>query len=189
MEAKDVIRKKMIGLRNEMSIREIAEKSAAITRWLCSLKQYADARTVTAYMSYRNEVSTEAFIRTCLSQGKRVAIPKVRKVPDLALELYEVKDVDKDVIPGYKGIPEPNASVLEAVDPQDIDLAVIPGLAFNHDRHRIGYGAGFYDRFLATLRPDCLKIGIAYQMQLTSQIAAEKHDIAMDMVITENGII
>lgn len=187
VEAKKVIRKRMIEGRNAMSPREIAQKSASITEKLCSLRQYAAAGTVTVYMSYRNEVSTEAFIQRCLLQGKRVAIPKVRTVPTLALELYEIKDVENDVLPGYKGIPEPNASSLELVDPQEIDFAVIPGLAFDYSRHRIGYGAGYYDRLLVTLRPDCLKVGIAYDMQVTEQLMAEKHDIAMDMVITEKG--
>ena len=140
-------------------------------------------------MSYRNEVSTDEFVRRCLRQGKRVAIPKVRTVPALALELYEIKNVDNDVLPGYKGILEPNESVLERLNPRDIDMAVIPGVAFDYDRHRIGYGAGFYDRLLVQLRPDCLKVGLAYEMQLTEQFMPEEHDIAVDMVITEGSII
>ncbi len=189
LEAKNVIRKRMIEQRNRMSIREIDEKSAVITEQLRSLSQYADAQIVAAYMSYRNEVSTDEFVRGCLRNGKRVVIPKVLQAPTCRLELYEIRDMGKDVLPGYKGILEPNISILKAVDPRDIDLAVIPGVAFDYGRHRIGFGAGFYDRLLVQMKPDCLKIGLAYEMQLTKQFKAEKHDIAMDMVITESRII
>jgi|LSQX01.2.fsa_nt_gb 5-formyltetrahydrofolate cyclo-ligase len=187
VEDKNVIRKRMIEGRNGMNLRQIAEKSAAITEKLCSLRQYSDAQTLTVYMSYRNEVSTEAFIERCLCQGKRVAIPKVVTVPALTLELYEIRDLRNDVLPGFKGIPEPNSAVLKKVDPQDIDFAVIPGLSFDYGGHRIGYGAGLYDRLLAKLRPECLKVGIAYDMQMMEQLMAEKHDITMDMVITEKS--
>lgn len=189
IEKKAAIRKKTIEQRGLLSIQEVTEKSSRITRRLCSLSQYVNACTVMAYMSYRNEVATDVFIGNCIRDGKKVAIPKVQKIHDLALLPYEIKDPECDVLEGFKGIPEPDASILDTVDPLEFDLVVIPAVAFDKGRNRIGYGAGYYDRFLVTLRPDCLKVGIAYEMQILDKFSADVYDIPMDLVITENRII
>lgn len=189
METKESIRARIIEQRKLLSIQEVNEKSSAITKRLCSLVQYANAGVVMAYMSFRNEVATDAFINRCSRDGKRVIIPKVQQIPAPALLLYEIKDPGQDVVKGFMGIPEPDASRLERVDPSEIDMVVIPGVAFDKCKNRLGYGAGYYDRFLPTLRPDSLKVGIAYEMQITDSVFAEEYDIPMDMVITEERII
>lgn len=189
MEMKAVIRRNMIEQRGLLSIREIIEKSSQIALRLCSLSQYINSGTVMAYMSFRNEVATDIFIGKCIHDGKKVAIPKVQQNPAMALLPYEIKDPKMDVLMGFKGIFEPDASRLRRVDPLELDLVVIPGVAFDCRRHRIGYGAGYYDRFLMTLRPDCLKVGIAYEMQMIDEFSAAEYDIPMDLVITENRII
>lgn len=189
IETKAMIRKRIIEQRGLLSFQEVSEKSSEITVRLCSLSQYISAGTVMAYMSFRNEVATNAFIGRCILDGKRVVIPKAQQSPDMALLPYEVKDLDQDVLPGLWGIPEPDASRLHMVNPLEIDLVVVPGVAFDGRRYRIGYGAGYYDRFLLTLRPDCLKVGIAFDMQMLEQFDAERYDIPMDLVITEKRII
>jgi len=188
-ETKESIRARIIEQRKLMSIREVYEKSAAITKRLCSLKQYANAGVVMAYMSFRNEVATDALIERCIGDGKRVVIPKVLRFPEPTLLIYEINDMRQDVVKGYMGILEPDTSRLERVAPAEIDIAVIPGVAFDKNKNRLGYGAGYYDRFLPELRPDCLKVGIAYEMQVTDNVFAQAHDIPMDMVITEERII
>lgn len=179
----------MIEQRGLLSIREVTEISSRIVRRLCSLTQYVNAGTVMAYMSFRNEVATDVFIGNCIRDGKRVAIPKVQQIPALTLLPYEIKDTRHDVLKGFMGIPEPDASRLQRVDPLEFDLVVIPGVAFDSVRSRIGYGAGYYDRFLTTLRPDCLKVGIAFEIQMLDKFSADTYDIPMDLVITENRII
>lgn len=189
METKALIRKRIIEQRGLLSFQEVSEKSSKITERLCSLGQYAGARTVMAYMSFRNEVATNAFIGRCILDGKRVVIPKTQLSHDRALLTYEIKDPEQDVLPGIWGIPEPDTSRLERVNPQEIDLVVVPGVAFDGRRYRIGYGAGYYDRFLLSLRPDCLKVGIAFDMQMLEHFHAERYDIPMDLVITEIRIV
>lgn len=186
MDTKREIRKKIIHERDLLTYNEVMEKSQAIFQRLCSLSQYKRAKTVMAYMSYRNEVSTPGFLAKVIEDGKRVVLPKVS---GMALKIYEIHDIEKDIVPGFKGIPEPLGEPENRVDPAEIDLAVIPGVVFDLQKHRIGYGGGFYDRFIPSLRQDCLKAGVAFQMQLVSGIQAESFDVPVDIVITENMII
>lgn len=210
METKSEIRRRVLKERNTLSREEAIKKSALIFRRLCALNEYQGAKTVLAYMDYKNEVMTCEFIRQCISDGKRVALPRVEDAAGdetgaasinaaskngasdrfcgKALVIYEIGNADTDTLPGFKGIPEPDSSVLPRISPREIDLAVIPGVAFDCGRYRIGYGAGFYDRFLCCLRPDCAKAGVAYSLQMAESIPAGKYDIPMDMVVTEDNI-
>lgn len=189
METKSEIRKRVIDERNALDIQVIAEKSASVCEKLCSLEQYARAGMILAYMSYRNEVSTDLFIKRCLRDGKRVAVPKVVQGSGRELELYEIRDVKRDIKPGFKGIPEPDITTALRAAPSDIDMAVIPGVSFDKSRFRVGYGAGYYDRFLGKLRADCIKVGVAFEIQLVDNVCADTHDVPMDMIITESRFI
>ena len=213
MESKDEIRKRVLKLRTGLSTEEIQSKSTAIFERIYALRQYKEAATVLTYMDYKNEVMTGEFIRRCQHDGKRVALPKVvvegnvrdRAVADkasassipakaqtgpaYALAVYVINDIDKDTLPGYKGIMEPDSTVLKLLDPSEIDLAVIPGVAFDHGKNRIGYGAGYYDRFLYKLRSDCLKVSAAFGLQLVDAIPADRYDVPVDMVVTEELLI
>lgn len=209
MESKDEIRRRVFSLRDSMPMEEIRQKSAVIFKRVADLRQYHDAKVVLAYMDFKNEVMTVEFIKKCLSEGKRVALPKVDlpkgtkaddngRLTDNAeaaakfkrvLTFYEINDVDRDTLPGYKGIIEPDSPALKEMDPAAVDLAVIPGVAFDLGKNRIGYGAGYYDRFLHKLRGDCLKVGVAFGLQLFDSIPAGKDDVPVDMVVTEKMLI
>jgi 5-formyltetrahydrofolate cyclo-ligase len=186
MDTKREIRKKILQERDLLTYNEVMGKSQAIFNRLCSLPQYKRAKTVMAYVSYRNEVSTPGFIAKVVEDGKRIVLPKVSAS---VLYIYEIHDIEKDIMPGFKGIPEPLGEPESRVDPAEIDLAVIPGVVFDLKKYRIGYGGGFYDRFIPSLRRDCLKIGVAFQIQMVSKIQGESFDVPVDMVITENMII
>jgi 5-formyltetrahydrofolate cyclo-ligase len=93
------------------------------------------------------------------------------------------------MLTGYMGIAEPDASILHRVDPLEIDMVVVPGVAFDMARNRIGYGGGYYDRFLCTLRPDCLKVAVAFELQVFDSIPAASYDIPVDIIVTEERII
>ena len=134
-------------------------------------------------------MATRGFISKCIENGKKIAVPKVIPGTERELKFYKVFDLSRDVQPGYKGIPEPKAGVLEEVEPSSVDLAVIPGVAFDLRRYRIGYGAGYYDRYLLKLRRDCFKIGVAFNLQILNTIPYDGYDIPMDMIITETMII
>lgn len=187
MDEKKKIRKTVLDMRNSLSGDEAVQKSEAIFERLCLLKQYAGADIIHVYMNYRNEVRTAKFIQRCLRDGKRVAVPRVEA--GHSLSAYEITDVEKDIIRGFKGIPEPARAALNKIRPEEIDMVVMPGVAFDRSKRRLGYGGGYYDRFLPLLRPDCVKVGVAYGFQLMEDVPAEEHDAPADIVITEDTII
>jgi len=164
METKKELRKYYIERRSRLSGDEVREKSESLFAGICLLDRYRNANVVLAYMSFGNEVSTGPFICRCIRDGKTVALPKVEKEEGKGcrLAIHAIKDPVADVVPGFKGILEPDPSKARLLDPREIDLAVVPGVAFDAAGNRIGYGAGCYDRLLPLLRPDCLKIGAAF---------------------------
>ncbi len=123
--------------------------------------------------------------------GTKTAIT-IKTDPDTSekvLHIYEIHDIEKDLEPGFKGILEPIGNPADRIEPVEIDLAVIPGVVFDLQKRRIGYGGGFYDKFMPLLRQDCCKAGVAFHMQLVNEIPWENFDVPVDLVITENVII
>ncbi|HDH96432.1 MAG TPA: 5-formyltetrahydrofolate cyclo-ligase [Proteobacteria bacterium] len=98
-------------------------------------------------------------------------------------------DLNRDLAPGAFGIPEPRGAELPEVDEDEIELVVTPGAAFDMLGYRLGYGGGFYDRLFAQIRPDCLKVGIAFSFQLVDSVPHEPTDVPVDIVVTDQHII
>jgi 5-formyltetrahydrofolate cyclo-ligase len=103
-----------------------------------------------------------------------------------AMEVFDLKD---DLEVGAFGILEPKKKYAEEINPKNIDLAIVPGVVFDKRMNRIGYGAGFYDEYLKLLRPECVKIGLAYDFQVKEKIPFDDHDIRMDIIVTEREIL
>lgn len=191
MNDKKEFRRKYLNIRSGMSREEVAAKSNLIFRRLCDGKEYKNASFIMAYMSFGNEVMTDAFISKCLADGKRVALPRVEisDVKNSIMRVYEIRDIKDDLEKGFKGIYEPVPSRTSLADPGQIDIAVIPGVAFDICCNRLGYGAGYYDRFLPYLRSDCLKAGVAFEAQIADMLPHDKHDFRLDVIFTENRSI
>ncbi|HHY81139.1 MAG TPA: 5-formyltetrahydrofolate cyclo-ligase [Clostridiales bacterium] len=184
---KTEIRKRMEMLRSSLTHDDVVSRSMAIEKSLTSLKAYEKAAVVFTYASFRNEVSTNTIIQKALNCGKRVAVP-VCITKDKVLLPCEIESLD-DLVPGTWGIPEPKEGKHKVIECSEIDLAVVPGLSFDRQFNRLGYGAGYYDRFLPALRKDAIKIGICYDFQLIEQLPSEPFDIPMDGVITESTVL
>ncbi|HWQ59346.1 MAG TPA: 5-formyltetrahydrofolate cyclo-ligase [Clostridia bacterium] len=148
------------------------------------LPEFLQARTILAYRPVRGECAPDVLVRIARGQGVRVAFPLC--VEGNALALY-LACSEEDFRPGAYGIAEPNPTRCARVAPQEIDFAVIPGLAFDAACNRLGRGAGYYDRFLAAFGG--IKAGLAYDCQIFPAIPADEHDVGMDFVATNNGII
>lgn len=184
------IRRLALQLRNGLSRQECAEKSRLIMEVLKQQAQYQNAGLLFLYASYQNEVMTHALIEDSLFAEKRVALPVSTVAAGIPrLDFYEITDMEQ-IVSGYKGIPEPdisNACVKQRLIEEAPDLLLMPGVAFDRNRNRLGYGMGFYDRFLQR-RFRIQTIAVAYECQLFERIPANDFDYRPDQLITEEGI-
>jgi 5-formyltetrahydrofolate cyclo-ligase len=162
--------------------------SATIFQRLVQLPQFTSAETVLCYVSFRSEVSTHAFIQRLWADRKRVVVPycKARH-----LELFRLTSFD-DLAPGTLGILEPRPDLREEshrrANVNEIDLLVIPGLAFDRQGGRLGYGKGYFDRLLLGARTDSLLAALAFECQLFDAVPMQPYDVRVDAVVTEAGI-
>ncbi|HHV28703.1 5-formyltetrahydrofolate cyclo-ligase [Acetivibrio mesophilus] len=189
MKDKKKLRKEVLNIRKGLSEEEVIRKSKLITEKLISFEGFNNSNFIMAYMDFKNEVMTKFLIDHCLNLGKTVVLPLIDSEDGTKkIFPYELKDREESVKPGTYGILEPVKQFSRKIDPKEIDLVVVPGVAFDVKGGRIGYGAGYYDVFLREVRDDCLKVGIAFDIQVFSSIPKEEHDMLMDAVITESKI-
>lgn len=181
MDTKKDIRKRVFALRREASEQKITENSREIFRKVCDMAAYREAEAVYAYMDYNREVMTREFICRAWADGKQVAVPKVHGRDMVFYILEDFSQLEE----GYFGIPEPARG--EAAE-QERALMIVPGVAFDAERHRIGYGQGFYDRYLEK-HPHHPTIAVAFEFQMIGQVPHESTDIRPDCLVTEARII
>ncbi len=187
-ELKKRLREAVLNKRNVLDKEEVQDKSCVIIDKLYSLPQFRSAGLIICYIDFKNEVNTTQFINTCLKSGKRVAVPLITEHDGIkTMHACEITNTTDDLHTGYYGILEP---VNDRPVPADsIDLAIVPGVAFDKSLNRLGFGKGYYDRFLPHLKKQCLKIGIAFEIQIANFVPVSEYDIKMDMIITEERII
>lgn len=164
-----------------------AALDSLVHRQLEGFEIFAEAPLVLAYVSYNNEVDTRAVIQGALATGKRVAVPRVN-ARKKSMAFFEITSLD-DLAEGYKGILEPRADITAPLGTRDLcgSVCLVPGLVFDADGHRIGYGGGYYDRFLPFYPGD--KIALARASQMSSNpLPAESRDVPVDFIVTELGV-
>ena len=182
------LRSHYLAERNVLPSSDRAAMSRKIIEQLVTLPIFARNHFF-IYCSYQSEVETLMLLQRCLGEGKSVSVPLT--VPQQSeLLAVAITNPATDLSPGYKGIPEPIPSVAELrqVNPQSIDIAIIPGAVFDRSGYRLGYGGGYYDRFLAKKAPQAYRIGLAFSLQLVNRIPALSHDAPLDMLITEKEV-
>jgi 5-formyltetrahydrofolate cyclo-ligase len=141
---------------------------------------------VFCFVSFRSEVDTLPFINDCLAAGKVVAVPRV--LGPRHMEAFLVTHPATDLVAGTWGIPEPRETLLR-VEPERIDAAVLPGLAFDAGGGRCGYGGGFYDTYLPRLHHTVPRIGVAFEAQVVGHVPCDGHDHRVDVIVTERRVI
>lgn len=188
MNLKKQLRKQIIARRNALATAVREAKSEIIVKKVLELPAWQQAGIIMSYVSFGSEVATPALIKAALAGGKRVAVPLCVR-DGRRLIASEVLAFPDDLQPGTWGILEPRPESLRPLEPELIDLVIVPGVAFDRGGNRLGYGAGYYDRFLATLRPGAMTIALAFTEQIVPDVYPEPHDRPVDMVITEAGII
>ena len=187
MQIKKEIRNEILKIRDQIPLDIRAQKDLHIRGTLSTLPEFLSAKTVLFYASFRSEVETLSLIRESLAMGKKVLLPKV-DIKNSVLTLYEIKNMN-ELSPGYMGIPEPNLPDERCAVIDDADLAIIPGAAFDLSGNRLGYGAGYYDGLLSQRTRNIQIIALAYDEQLVESIPAEKHDVRVDMIVTDKRVI
>ena len=181
------LRTTILTARDTLSPEERRRKSRAITDRLLALPEFAGARSVFAYVSFRSEVETLDLIAHCLTMGVTVSVPLTLPA-EHRLRPYAITDPHRDLAPGYCGILEP-LQTLPLIDPASIEVVVVPGSVFDAKGGRLGYGGGYYDRFLQAAAPQALRIGLAFDLQVVEAVPLERHDQPLDYLISETRTI
>lgn len=172
------IRSRMQAQKQRLTQRQIEQASARLTARMLALPAFLQAKSLYAYLSYNQEVRTGELLRRAQQLGKRVAVPLVTGAHEM--HFFWLDDLER-VRAGYRGIPEPMGDEPEADDPAA--LMLLPGLAFDRAGHRIGYGGGFYDRYLQ--REKHPTVALCYGFQLLDELPADALDIPVDQVLAD----
>lgn len=186
-QQKKTLRKNILAKREDLdpNYRELA--SEKIIQKVMELEEFKRAKTIMTFVSFSSEVDTLTFIDECWKLGKRVATPlAVMKTKELLI--YEINNW-KQLQPGVYGILEPIPAKDRLIKPGEIDLVINPGVAFDTELNRMGYGGGFYDRFYHKLNKSCIRVAIGFEMQIVEEVPTDQYDIPVDMLITEKRII
>ncbi len=180
---KEEIRRRILQQRSALTHLQVQQGGDAVRRRLMETDLYDQAQRIGCYVSVKSEVDTHGFIEAALSAGKRVAVPRTRRQ---GLMVHQEIQTLADLRPAPFGLLEPTGSDHPEIPPADFDLIIVPGLAFDRRGNRIGFGAGYYDRFLA--RVTASKIGLAYDFQILDHLPSDPHDIRLDLLVTEREI-
>lgn len=180
---KNEAREYMKKLRRQLSEEEIQEKSAEISAVLFSLDYFKNARTVMVYLSAFREVDTAEIVEKLSNSGKKIVVP-VCNTDTFTITPSYVSGFC-DMHKGAYGIWEPDE--IKEAQVGDIDLIIVPGIAFDVKGNRCGFGKGYYDRLLGESR--AVKIGLCYDFQVVDELETDEFDVAMDMIITERRVI
>lgn len=185
--------------RRKAEMRRVAEAARrqqpdkdALSRTICSrfasLAEYAQAGTVLLYVHVRAEVRTREFLERAMAEGKRVLVPWCEGDH---LELFHLEDMS-ELGPGVFGLLEPRAELRgrpgKRRDIAEVDVAMVPGVAFDRQGGRLGHGKGYYDGLLGRARPDTLLVGVCFESQLVPEVPMGPRDVRMHRVITERAI-
>lgn len=183
---KDLLRRRFLLRRQSLGEELATFWSRRIAARLFSMKLFQEAEKVSFYSAVRGEVKTAGMVEASISMGKRVAFPRVDPITD-EIVLYWVEDPQRDLALGTFRIPEPLPVPSRRVLPGEVDLFLVPGLVFDHQGYRLGYGKGYYDRLLSNQKGTF--VGLAYEFQIVPACPKSRKDVKMDAVVTEKRVI
>ena len=182
-----LLRQEILARRDRLPAQERREKSCALAARLETLACLNQARSILFFVSFRSEVETLFLMRQALAHGVQVAAPLTMS-REKELRIFAITDLDVDLVQGYQGIWEPDPKRCLQLEPAALDLVIVPGSVFDLHGGRMGYGGGYYDRFLATRAPQATRVGICFELQLVAEVPMAAHDQYLDYVVTEAQI-
>ena len=181
---KEFVRKKMLRRRNSLSSEEVINLSRKIEINLFSWKKFLNCNHILYYLSFGNEVRTDAMIARSLRLGKKVYVPRISKILE-KMEVCEIKNLETKYTLNSFGIREPCGANVKVVSPLKIEAVITPGLAFDELGGRIGFGGGYYDKLFLELTKRALRIGVAYDFQKVKPLHQDPWDNRVNNIITE----
>ena len=185
MESKKELRKRILSIRNNMPGEDVVNNSRIIRDKIIGLDVYKQSKVIFIYMDFKNEVMTSDLIKHMLFEKKRVVVPYTDTISTVLIPSEITGESDLKL--NSFGYSEPKK--VSPVNIEEIDLVIIPGLVFDKNLNRIGFGKGYYDRILNKLKASARKVAVAHDFQVLEEIPAEEHDVKMDMIITEKSIM
>lgn len=184
--AKATLRARLRVARAALSPEERAAGAHAVRELLRGLPELANGG-VLAYAAAPLEVDIDPWLREVLEAGRALYLPWVEGVE---VRVARVRDLDADLAPGWRGIREPRAALRDQAPlPGAAKCAVVPGLGFDRRGGRLGHGGGHLDRLLSGLSPEIPIVGVAFNVQLVAAVPLEEHDVRVDIVVTEQGVV
>jgi 5-formyltetrahydrofolate cyclo-ligase len=186
-ERKQELRAQALHKRRAIAREELAALSSRVEANLVSLKEYKGATLVISYCAKDDEVQTRPIIERALADGKRVAVI-VTDVPSKTLSFSEIKSFEDDLAPGAFGIREPKPGLIRPVTIDQAEVVLVPLVAWDEKGRRLGYGAGYFDRALAGVK-GITKVGLALESQRLAQVPESRHDVPLDVIVTERRVI
>ena len=185
MLTKAQLRKSCLARRAALTTARRRQMNAAIAKHVCAMPAFQDSQTVMLYMALPQEAQTAAILAESRYQGKRVTVPVVKPCGLVAAELPTGQ---LQFQPGPFDIPEPAVSTA-IIPPEDINCVMVPGLAFDRRGARLGFGKGYYDRFLCRLPATTHVCGLAFSVQIVQHVPDLPHDVRMQSLVTEQGVL
>jgi 5-formyltetrahydrofolate cyclo-ligase len=183
------IRKQILALREQLVPDRRAAYSAAISARIAKLEIYRQADAVLGYMNFGAEFASELWVQQVLADGKKLALPRVNRHAN-QLDLYWVDDLENQLAAGSWGIREPIVERCERLEAlNEVEFALLPGVAFSRNGARLGYGGGFYDKLLAQMTHQLTLVAAAFVLQIVEQIPQEATDVKVEWIITEQETI
>lgn len=184
-ELKKAIREEALRRRDSIPPAVRRAKDRAVAERLLPLEEYRGAKRVLLYASFRTEVATGEIVEEAIRSGREVVLPRV-DAENGALTKHVIGGIH-ELSPGFMGIPEPSSDVRVKVE--EVDLVVVPGVAFDPLGRRVGYGGGYYDRLLPRIKGIKPVVALAYEEQLFESLPGEEHDVGMDIIVTDRRVI
>lgn len=184
MEAKKLLRIEMLNKRKQHTSEEIAQISKLVVRNLWSMPEISKANLLMGYLSFGREISLDAFIERALAMGKRICVPRIYDAQQSIIKPNWLDDITA-VEHAELGIRIP--SKISYAQPDDIDVVLVPGVAFSLSGQRLGMGKGYYDRFLPTTK--ALRVGICAEYNLLDSVPTDEYDALVDYLVTPDRVI
>jgi 5-formyltetrahydrofolate cyclo-ligase len=183
---KQELRREILARRRAMDAELVDQLSERIQAHILGSLAFTRARVIAAYAAFDNEVSLESLFRKALKQGKKAALPRIGQ-REGEMNFHLVKGLN-EMQPNRFGIMEP-VETTEIVKPRNIDLILVPGVAYDPEGWRLGMGGGYYDRALTNIRPDAQSMGVGYSMQVLESLPHEPLDQRVKVIVTEKGFL